>query len=122
MSYEKLENSTKQIADLKQYTIHKLKQTFPGVAFNGHPEKTTYNILNARLPISQQEALMLLFNLDLKGIALSKGSACQSGSQKPSHVLASFLSEEALKLTSIRISFSEKNSPEDIDYLIESLA
>ena len=64
---------------------------------------------------------MLLFHLDLKGIAVSRGSACQSGSTKPSHVLATLLTEEELKKPSLRISFSHFNTKEDIDGFIEAL-
>jgi cysteine desulfurase len=64
---------------------------------------------------------MLLFSLDMKGIALSRGSACQSGSAKPSHVLAEMLSPEALKKPSLRISFSHYNTKEEIDYLVAVL-
>jgi cysteine desulfurase len=59
-----------------------------------------------------------LFNLDLKGIAASGGSACQSGSNKGSHVLAAILGEEAAKLTSVRFSFSKFNTTDEIDYTI----
>lgn len=61
---------------------------------------------------------MILFHLDMKGIAVSRGSACQSGSIKPSHVLAEMLSEEDLSKPSIRISLSHYNTREDIDILI----
>jgi len=64
---------------------------------------------------------MLLFHLDMKGIAISRGSACQSGSAKPSHVLAEFLSESDRKKPSMRISFSHYNTKEDIDYLVSEL-
>ena len=64
---------------------------------------------------------MILFNLDMKGISVSRGSACQSGSVKPSHVLAEFLSPEETKKPSLRISFSHFNTKEDIDLLIEAL-
>ena len=63
----------------------------------------------------------MLFNLDMKGIAVSRGSACQSGSQKPSHVLAEMLSSDDLKKPSLRISFSHYNTKEDIDALVASL-
>jgi cysteine desulfurase len=63
----------------------------------------------------------LLFTLDMKGIAVSRGSACQSGSVKPSHVLKEMLSEADLKLPNLRISLSHYNTKEDIDWLIESL-
>jgi len=55
----------------------------------------------------------------MKGIAVSRGSACQSGSVKPSHVLAEMLSEAELKQPSLRISFSHYNTKEEIDYFIE---
>jgi cysteine desulfurase len=57
----------------------------------------------------------------MKGIAVSRGSACQSGSIKPSHVLAEMLSNDALKMPSLRISFSHFNTKEDIDLLITAL-
>ena len=57
----------------------------------------------------------------MKGIAVSRGSACQSGSLKPSHVLAEMLSEDDLKKPSLRISFSHYNTKADIDYLVEVL-
>jgi cysteine desulfurase len=68
-----------------------------------------------------EKALMLLFQLDLKGIACSKGSACQSGSSQGSHVLQQILSEEDLKKPSIRFSFSSFNTREEVDYLVEVL-
>ena len=64
---------------------------------------------------------MILFNLDMKGIAVSRGSACQSGSVKPSHVLAEMLQNDDLKKPSLRVSFSHYNTKEEIDIFIEEL-
>ena len=64
---------------------------------------------------------MLLFNLDLKGISVSGGSACQSGSQKGSYVLNTILSEKDAAKTSIRFSFSKMSTIEDINYVINTL-
>ena len=64
---------------------------------------------------------MLLFQLDLKGIACSKGSACQSGSYKGSHVLAEILSDEDLKKPSLRFSFSIYNTKKEVDKVINVL-
>lgn len=64
---------------------------------------------------------MLLFQLDLNGIACSKGSACQSGSNKGSHVLSEILSEEDMNKPSIRFSFSSFNTKEEVDYVIDVL-
>jgi cysteine desulfurase len=64
---------------------------------------------------------MLLFNLDLKGIAASGGSACQSGSNKGSHVLSEILNEEASKHTSVRFSFSKFNTTDEVDQVIKAV-
>jgi cysteine desulfurase len=73
------------------------------------------------LPFSESQSAMILFNLDMKGIAVSRGSACQSGSAKSSHVLAEILSETEQNKPSIRISFSHHNTKDDIDYLVMTL-
>jgi cysteine desulfurase len=64
---------------------------------------------------------MLLFNLDLKGIAVSGGSACQSGSNQGSHVLNTILSTDDALKTSVRFSFSKFNTVDELDYTIEVL-
>lgn len=119
LAYENLESEQGYISGLKAYAMQQLESHFPGVKFNG--ENTFYNIVNACLPLPPEKTAMILFNLDMKGIAVSRGSACQSGSVKPSHVLAQILSDEDLKKPSLRISFSHYNTKEDIDYLIEVL-
>lgn len=116
---EQLVEETNYITELKSYCIEKLQANFDGIIVNG--ENTFYNILNVLLPFSDEKTALILFNLDMKGIAVSRGSACQSGSVKPSHVLAEFLSSENIKKPSLRISFSHYNTKEEIDLLIESL-
>jgi cysteine desulfurase len=94
------------------------------VSFNGScedPEKSTYKMINVCLPIASEKAPLLQFQLDLKGIACSKGSACQSGSNQNSHVLTEILSLEQLLKPSIRFSFSRYNSKEEINYVIDVL-
>ena len=120
LSYENLDQERKYISELKMYLIDQLEINFPGFRINGKKEDF-YNIINIILPFSSEKTSMLLFSLDMKGIAVSRGSACQSGSIKPSHVLKEMLSEEDLKLPNLRISFSHYNTKEDIDWLIESL-
>lgn len=120
MAYANLEVERAYISDLKQYCSTQLNNEFPNskviAADNGF-----YNIINVILPLSADKAGMLLFHLDIKGIAVSRGSACQSGSSTPSHVLAEILSAEELTQPSLRISFSHYNTKEDIDSLIEVL-
>ncbi|CAD0009434.1 cysteine desulfurase family protein [Flavobacterium salmonis] len=120
ISYENLDQERKYISDLKMYLINQLEIHFPDFRIVGNKEDF-YNIINIVLPFSPDKTAMLLFSLDMKGIAVSRGSACQSGSIKPSHVLKEMLSETDLKLPNLRISFSHYNTIEDVDLLISSL-
>jgi cysteine desulfurase len=121
LAHEFLDTEKEQILGLKNYAITQLEKQVSGIKFNGNPNDTFYNILNFILPFSDDKTAMILFNLDMKGIAVSRGSACQSGSTKPSHVLAEILNEEDLRKPSLRISFSHYNTTDDIDYFIENL-
>jgi cysteine desulfurase len=120
LSYANLEAERNHISDLKNYLINQLEVEFPAFEINGTPDGI-YTILNVLLPFSEDKTAMILFHLDMKGIAVSRGSACQSGSVKPSHVLAEMLSNEDLKKPSLRISFSHFNTKEDIALLVEAL-
>ena len=121
LAYQNLEEEKAHIQNLKNYTISQLQMNFEGIKINGHSDNTLHTILNVLLPFSNDKTAMILFNLDIKGIAVSRGSACQSGSLRPSHVLAEMLSEEDLLKPSLRISFSHNNSFEEIDYFINVL-
>lgn len=123
-AYDHLEEEKDYVTELKRYFIEKITIAIPEVAFNGLSgtmEKSTYTLVNVRLPFDPEKALMLLFHLDLKGIACSKGSACQSGSDIGSHVLTQILSPEDLGKPSLRFSFSKYNTKEELDYVIEVL-
>lgn len=119
--YANLEEDITYVSELKKYFIDKLELNIEGVLFNGDPknlETNNYSILSVRLPI---ESNMLLFTLDLKGIAASGGSACQSGSLGGSHVLNAILPIKEANKTSIRFSFSKHNTKEEIDATIQVL-
>lgn len=124
LAYANLAEEKAYVSSLKSYFIEQLEEHIPGVKFNGNckdSSKSTYTLVNVCLPVTAEKALMLLFQLDLKGIACSKGSACQSGSDKGSHVLSAFLSEEDMKKPSLRFSFSRFNTKEELDYVITVL-
>lgn len=121
---EKLPQEKEYIQSLKNYFIEQLSAALPGVKFNGtcdDSQNSTYTLINACLPFSAEKAMLLLFQLDLHGIACSKGSACQSGSDKGSHVLSAFLPEEDLQKPSIRFSLSHYNTKEEIDHVVKVL-
>ena len=114
LAMDHYDNDKTYISGLKQYFIEQITEKVPEVKFNGlsaDPERSAFHILNVRFPLNKP---MLLFNLDLKGIAASGGSACQSGSSKGSHVLAAILNEEDAKHTSVRFSFSKFNSSKNV--------
>src|SRR5690606_10564252 len=122
MAIKNLEKHKKHIEELKEYTIQKLKETIPGVEFNGLSadlEKSLYTVLNIRLPFKDA---LIGFELELKGIAVSQGSACSSGAAKVSTVIQSVLDAATIERTTpIRISFSCYNTNEDIDHLVNVL-
>ncbi len=123
-AYDHLEKEQAYVAGLKARFVEKLKEAVPDVAFNGwsaDPDHSTYTLVNFRLPLNEQQAQMLLFHLDLQGVACSKGSACQSGSQGGSHVLNEVLDENERLKPSLRISFSHFTQQEDVDYAVSVL-
>jgi len=123
LAYENLSHESEYVASLKTRFIDGLK-TLPGVRLNGgcgDLENSTYTIINVGLPIDAAQSGMLLFQLDLKGVACSQGSACQSGSAKGSHVLQALDKVGVPLMPSLRFSFSMYNTPEDIDFALEAL-
>ena len=121
---QNMEKEAEYVRSIKIKMIDGLKSLFPDIHFNGDSgdiDKSTYTILNVCFPILNEKASMLDFHLDLKGIACSKGSACQSGSSQGSHVLNEIQSNDQKKFPSVRFSFSHNNKMDDVDYLIETL-
>jgi cysteine desulfurase len=122
LSYEGLENERAQVLSLKQYFIESIFKLFPNAIFNGlsgEKDSSTYTLVNVVLPIPSEKALMLDFHLDLRGIACSKGSACQSGSTSGSHVLNAVQTVREKEQPSLRFSFSIFNSKQEVDYLMQ---
>ncbi len=125
ISYAKLEEERNYIKELKAYAKKQFIALFPEVHFNGccgDEDKSTYTLLNVCLPVPADKAGLLDFHLDLKGVACSKGSACQSGSTAGSHVLHEVVPQELKSRPSLRFSFSSFNTKEEIDYLMDVLA
>ena len=121
LAYKTLEEDKKAMNSLKTFFIEGLKKIHNEVQFNGISsdlENSSCTILNVLLPVKNE---MLLFSLDLHGIAVSGGSACQSGSSKGSHVLKEILSEKEEELTSVRFSFSRYTNQDDIVYALTKI-
>ena len=122
-SYNSLEKDSKNVFQIKEHFINSIKKSIPNSKINGNFSKnnSSYAILNICLPILVEKKTLLNFKLDLAGIACSGGSACQSGSQKPSHVLSEIQTENDIKKISLRFSFSKFNTIDEVDYVVDFL-
>jgi len=125
LSYKNLDAERNHITSVKNYLHEQLALYFPGFRINGSSEANSgnifYNITNVLLPLPKDRTAMILFHLDMQGVAVSRGSACQSGSVKPSNVLKEILNADDVNKPSLRISFSHYNTFDDIDVFISAL-
>ncbi len=121
LAYADLEEHQNHVSELKQYMRARLEQEISGVVFNGDSasENSLYTVLNGTFPPTNNFDMML-FLLDLEGVACSGGSACSSGATKGSHVLDAI---GALKegRASLRFSFSRFTTKDEIDYALSKL-
>tara|TARA_B100000963_G_scaffold19559_1_gene14840 strand:- start:233 stop:1372 length:1140 start_codon:yes stop_codon:yes gene_type:complete len=117
LAYSDLAEHQRHVQGLKDYMIQELQKYFSDVYFHGEiaKEKSLYTVLNVCFPATEK-ASMLLFTLDLKGIAASGGSACSSGATKGSHVLDGIQAD--MNRPNVRFSFSRYTTKEEIDYAI----
>ncbi len=115
---ENLDSRRLSIELLKKYAVESLSSNFEGIKFNGNTHSQHYKILSISFPPTSKTEL-LVFNLDINGIAVSGGSACSSGVESASHVLSTVMPDSEMK--TIRISFAHYNTFEEIDYLIKMI-
>ncbi len=119
VAYRDLESHQTHVQGLKTYMIEQLRKSIPDVRFNGDAEgESLYTILNVCFPDTPISE-MLLFNLDIMGISASGGSACSSGSNVGSHVLAELVRD--MNRPAIRFSFSKYNTKKEIDHTVKQL-
>ena len=120
LAYDDVEEHQKHVQKLKSYLINQLKETFDDIYFHGEtdPEKSLYTVLNVCFPHTEK-AGMLLFTLDLKGVAVSGGSACTSGAAKGSHVLEGINAD--MSRPNVRFSFSRYTTKNEIDFALDQV-
>ena len=120
LAYSDIIEHQKYVEGLKAHMIQELEKRFDTIDYHGEisKEKSLYTVLNVSFPPSDK-ASMLLFTLDLKGIAASGGSACSSGSNKGSHVLDGI--DADMTRPNVRFSFSRYTTIEEIDYAVEQV-
>lgn len=122
LSLANMDAYTQHMQDIKQYTIDKVLEAIPGVKFNGRSsekENSLYTVVSLLLPYKNP---LIGLQLDMKGIAVSQGSACSSGASKPSMVMMMVLSEDEMDhCTPLRVSFSHMTTKADIDVFVNAL-
>ncbi len=120
LAYEDVAGHQNHVQGLKSYMIDQLNSIFDDVYIHGesNPEKSLYTVLNVCFPKTDKTG-MLLFTLDLKGVACSGGSACSSGAAKGSHVLEGINADP--NRPNVRFSFSRYTTKEEIDFALKMI-
>lgn len=118
-----MDEESARLSALRDALEAKLRERFPFIVVNGDPAARLPHILNIsvdnrKMPI---EGEMLVMNMDLKGIAVTSGSACTSGSMQPSHVLLAMGLDPATARAALRFSFGRSNTEEDVAEVVKAL-
>ena len=120
LAYKTLEEDTACIIELRNYMKEKLINQFgEQIRFNGSTTDYLYTVLSVSFPNNESNA-MLTFKLDMKGIAVSGGSACNSGANLGSHVIRGIY-DNAEDYIPLRFSFSKHTTKAEIDTCMEAL-
>ena len=115
-----LENRRADIEGLRQYLLDGLRQRVPNLRVNTDLDgDSLYTVLSVSFPPTPK-AELLLFNLDIAGIASSGGSACSSGADAGSHVLRAVRGNDD-DMVNVRFSFSHLNTREELDYVLSKI-
>ena len=114
-----LEDNAAKMKVLRDRLIFGIPARIPDVKLNGHPTERLPNNVNFSIRFIEGESILLM--LDLNGIAASSGSACTSGSLDPSHVLLAMGLSHEVAHGSLRLTLSEFTTPEEIDYVLDTL-
>lgn len=119
LAYKNFDEYNEKLTSLRDYYISQVQEKIPNVKLNGHRVKRLPG--NANISFIGVDGEELLLNLDIRGICASSGSACTSGSLAPSHVLVAIGLSSEIAQGSLRVTFGDENTKEDVDYLVQSL-
>jgi cysteine desulfurase len=117
LAYEHAESNNARIAALRDRLVHGILSRIPETRLTGHPTERLPNSASFTFKYVEGEAILL--NLDMAGVAASSGSACTTGSDAPSHVLAAMGIPIEEARGALRLTLGNENTPEDVDYVIE---
>ena len=119
LAYENFDEYNKKLTDLRDYYFSQVEEKIPDIKINGHRTKRLPGNANISFKFIEGESLLLY--LDARGICASSGSACTSGSLDPSHVLLAIGLPHEIAHGSLRVTFGDDNTKEDVDKLVQAL-
>lgn len=107
-----------RVASFKSLLKEKFQTSLKNILFNGDQNSSLPHIVSVSLDANAYavESESLLLNMDLRGVAVSSGSACTSGSVQPSHVLLAMGIDEKTTRTAIRFSFGKYTTSEQVEH------
>ncbi len=114
-----IKGHTERLAAMRDKYIERILAEIPYTRLNGHPKQRLASNANISFEFIEGESLLLM--LDMQGISASSGSACTSGSLDPSHVLLAIGLKHEIAHGSLRVTFGESNTMEDVDRIVEAL-
>ncbi len=123
LALDSLESEASRLEDLRTYLHKQLADRFEGVIFNEHPDFHLPHILSVSFDSSRRDVdgEALIMGMDLRGVAVTSGSACTSGSLQPSHVLLAMGRDVKTAKATIRFSMGRSTTKDDLDYAIDAL-
>jgi cysteine desulfurase len=123
LAQDSMVTSLAHIRSLNAHLRERLGSGFDGLLFNGHPTESLPHIVNVSFDSSlvQIDGDALIMGMDLRGVAVTSGSACTSGSLQPSHVLLAMGRDEQTARATIRFSLGRETSVEELDAAISAL-
>ncbi len=116
---EDMEVHIHKLKELRDFYFSQIQQQIPDIKINGSMEYRLPG--NSNISFKGINGSELLMKLDEKGICASAGSACSSGSSMPSHVLTAIGLTNEFADGTLRVTFGEENTKEDVQYLVENL-
>ena len=114
-----IEENNKYLKSIRRYFLKTISEAIHNIALNGHNTQRLQNIASISFEGAEGEAVLMM--LDREGIYVSTGSACASGSNKPSYVLLAMGKDADTASSTIRFSFSKDTTKEEIDYAVEEV-
>ena len=118
LSVKEMDATTKRLDALRKRLVDGLL-TIPKSRLNGHPTKRLPNNVNVIFEYIEGESILLMLNR--RGICASTGSACNSASLEPSHVLTACGIPHEVVHGSLRLTLGEMNTEEDVDFVIAAV-